>query len=494
MATATKTIIDGLEELLGRVDSIQTSVDSSLNIPVSQTLLNRLNEIGNIVQQITVAKTLLIKETQITGLLNAFVTLLRDTAIEFSNNKNKNILSTEQHNFLHQLTLTSIGIQSYLQLIVRANVINNAYDKLSSFALLQPTNIKEIETIVQAQKSSSADEFMRTIQKTTKTTFNNIVNLDNEIANIKRIIQLRSLSEHANYSFIMLTGPPGTGKTILARSIANFHSDGKYFDLSMSALLGKYIGETEKNLTQLFEYVGKNSQTKYTIIIDELDDFLSEEAGKTAYLNTLRNTFQVALDPDNLGSNVVIVGMTNFYNKLNDVIKRRVSNTIYIGLPTLNDSLNYLFQQIDSTFQSFLFREKISPMTSLSDKYKMEVLTVFGNFSNYRFSNANMKNIAIAAEALAFSSTTINAFSYTPSNTTLVICVQDQMFLNIQSKSYGSTTLEEVSRWISDTPSSFSPYVHIIPSPENLRAAILQTNLITLENEQKFMSDNATTK
>ncbi|RDX68684.1 ATPase family AAA domain-containing protein FIGL1, partial [Mucuna pruriens] len=89
---------------------------------------------------------------------------------------------------------------------------------------------------------------------------------------------------------ILLFGPPGTGKTMPAKAIAN-EAGASFIDVSMSTITSKWFGEEEKNVRALFTLVAKVAPT--IIFVDEVDSMLGQRTrvGEHEAMRKIKNEF-----------------------------------------------------------------------------------------------------------------------------------------------------------------------------------------------------------
>lgn len=147
---------------------------------------------------------------------------------------------------------------------------------------------------------------------------------------------------------ILLTGPPGTGKTFLARIIAQ-ESNAKFFLVNGPTIISKWLGDTENTLRQIFD-AAKKSKTGAIIFFDEIDSIAADRSGDTheaskklvAQLLTLMDGF------DENDGNVVIIAATNRAGSLDPAIRRpgRFDWEIEFGPPTQQDRLEILLKSV----------------------------------------------------------------------------------------------------------------------------------------------------
>jgi 26S proteasome regulatory subunit T6 len=113
------------------------------------------------------------------------------------------------------------------------------------------------------------------VEKVPDSTYDMIGGLDNQIKEIKEVIELPikhpELFESLGISQpkgVLLYGPPGTGKTLLARAVAH-HTDCRFIRVSGSELVQKYIGEGSRMVRELFIMAREHAPS--IIFIDEVD-------------------------------------------------------------------------------------------------------------------------------------------------------------------------------------------------------------------------------
>lgn len=123
---------------------------------------------------------------------------------------------------------------------------------------------------------------------------------------------------------ILLFGPPGTGKTMLAKAIAN-EAQASFINVSMSTITSKWFGEDEKNVRALFTLAAKVSPT--IIFVDEVDSMLGQRnrAGEHEAMRKIKNEFMTHWDgllsrPD---QRILVLAATNRPFDLDEAIIRR---------------------------------------------------------------------------------------------------------------------------------------------------------------------------
>lgn len=144
---------------------------------------------------------------------------------------------------------------------------------------------------------------------------------------------------------ILFTGPPGTGKTHLARIIAR-ESRAEFYLVSGPSIVSKFLGDTEDTLRRIFDAATKAPSGRAIIFFDEVDSIAerrtgdSHEASKrlVAQLLTLMDGF------DDEGKSVIVIAATNRVDSLDPALTRpgRFDWEIEFGMPTVMDRYEIL--------------------------------------------------------------------------------------------------------------------------------------------------------
>jgi len=137
---------------------------------------------------------------------------------------------------------------------------------------------------------------------------------------------------------ILLYGPPGCGKTLLASAVAN-EIDAVFISVDAATIMSKWLGEAEKNVAKLFRK-GREMAKKGTpviIFIDEIDSLLGVFSGEVGGEVRVRNQFLKEMDGLQDKKNkllLFVIGATNKPWKLDDAFIRRFQRRIYIPPPS----------------------------------------------------------------------------------------------------------------------------------------------------------------
>jgi SpoVK/Ycf46/Vps4 family AAA+-type ATPase len=134
---------------------------------------------------------------------------------------------------------------------------------------------------------------------------------------------------------IMLFGPPGCGKTLIAKAVAT-ECDATFFNVSAAAIISKWLGESEKLVRELFEAAKEKMPS--LVFIDEVDSIATERAaGEHDALRRVKTQLMQAMDgvTSKAEDRIVVLGATNIPWEIDAAFRRRFEKRIYVPLPDL---------------------------------------------------------------------------------------------------------------------------------------------------------------
>ncbi|XP_007671471.2 spastin isoform X2 [Ornithorhynchus anatinus] len=173
---------------------------------------------------------------------------------------------------------------------------------------------------------------------------------------------------------LLLFGPPGNGKTMLAKAVAA-ESNATFFNISAASLTSKYVGEGEKLVRALFA-VARELQPSI-IFIDEVDSLLCERReGEHDASRRLKTEFLIEFDGvQSAGDDrVLVMGATNRPQELDEAVLRRFIKRVYVSLPNEETRL-LLLKNLLSKQGSPLTQKELAQLARMTDGYSGSDLT-----------------------------------------------------------------------------------------------------------------------
>jgi len=173
-----------------------------------------------------------------------------------------------------------------------------------------------------------------------KTTYEDVGGLREEIQRVREMVELPLRHPELFQRLgieppkgVLLHGPPGCGKTLLARAVAN-ESEANFFSINGPEIMSKFYGESEARLREIFQQAQQNAPS--IIFIDELDAIAPKREEVTGEVER-RVVAQLLALMDGLSGrgNVIVIGATNRPSALDPALRRpgRFDREIEIGVP-----------------------------------------------------------------------------------------------------------------------------------------------------------------
>lgn len=161
---------------------------------------------------------------------------------------------------------------------------------------------------------------------------------------------------------VLMYGPPGNGKTYIAKAIAG-ELDADFFPVLASSIKDKYVGETEKNMERLFEEASQSDRA--VVFIDEAEGLLGRRGNEK--INAVQQFLALT---DGLKENencLLLLAATNRPWLLDGAVTRpgRLGQHVYVGLPDLEARKAIVLNHLNGPISVDLYKELDSIAESL---------------------------------------------------------------------------------------------------------------------------------
>lgn len=179
---------------------------------------------------------------------------------------------------------------------------------------------------------------------------------------------------------ILLFGPPGTGKTMLAKAVAT-EAGANFINISMSSITSKWFGEGEKYVKAVFSLASKIAPS--VVFVDEVDSMLGrrENPGEHEAMRKMKNEFMVNWDGLRTKDKerVLVLAATNRPFDLDEAVIRRLPRRLMVNLP---DAPNR-----EKILRVILAKEELTPDVDLE---------AVANMTD-GYSGSDLKNLCVTA-------------------------------------------------------------------------------------------------
>ncbi len=170
---------------------------------------------------------------------------------------------------------------------------------------------------------------------------------------------------------VLFYGPPGTGKTLTATLLGKY-TQKQVFKIDLSMVVSKFIGETEKNLAQLF---AKAEHKDWILFFDEADALFGKRTNVKDAHDKYANQETAYLLQRVEGYNGMVILASNFRNNIDDAFIRRFQSIIHFPLPKSKERLQ-------------LWQKGFPPMVKLHTNVSLNLIA-----QKYELSGAEIMNV-----------------------------------------------------------------------------------------------------
>lgn len=175
---------------------------------------------------------------------------------------------------------------------------------------------------------------------------------------------INAITHKIGVNKFLFEGAPGTGKTEAAKLIAKI-LDKNLFVVNFEELIDSHLGQTQKNITKLFEDINNFVfSNKNIVLFDEIDSIAIDRINSNDVREMGRATSAMLKGFDSLKDDVVIIATTNLYKSFDKALTRRFDAVINFNRYTREDLINIAVMTTNRLLDKYDMVGKNSRMVS----------------------------------------------------------------------------------------------------------------------------------